>query len=366
MLDDDRMAEAWRKEAVEASAALSGAEAAKSEAALQLDVYRATANAQDASKASETIALAQRIADPTDRARMLTLIGIARLEARDAATAEQLLRPVVEHRDPSVPESVRSTAKTSLARAALDLHHYSEAKALYAELAERKEATAHDWVGLATACLSLDDRSGAAAAIERLLSLPVRDHISDSNIELMLATSAWEHGLAREALRLAQRVTETSGGSSAAHADLANLFADALIVRAERDGHLDDARRMLTDRLDAQRKALGSEHLDLATTCVAIAAIAERSGDFGLAEDMLKRAIRIREAKLGSDHPDVADATYALARLYERQGRQAESEALRQMALAIWAKGASDGPLAPTTAPTSSQLTTSQLTKKLR
>src|SRR4029077_19750932 len=60
--------------------------------------------------------------------------------------------------------------------------------------------------------------------------------------------------------------------------------------------------------------------------------------EFGEAEPLYLRALAIREKALGSEHPDVASSLICLAALYDNQGQYAKSEPLCLRALAIWEK----------------------------
>jgi Tfp pilus assembly protein PilF len=87
--------------------------------------------------------------------------------------------------------------------------------------------------------------------------------------------------------------------------------------------------------LAIQEKALGRDHLDLATSLSGLALLYVNQGRYADAEPLLQRSLAIREKALGRDHPDVATSLNNLAELYRKQGRYADAEPLYKRDLAI-------------------------------
>ena len=106
-------------------------------------------------------------------------------------------------------------------------------------------------------------------------------------------------------------------------------------IAAYRKGDLDAAEAAGTRALEAANAAMGSEHLNVATTQANLATILESRKKYGEAQALQARALAIREKQLGPDHPLVASSLNNLASLYRDQGRPAEAEPLFARALAI-------------------------------
>jgi MYXO-CTERM domain-containing protein len=72
-------------------------------------------------------------------------------------------------------------------------------------------------------------------------------------------------------------------------------------------------------------KALGLDHLDVATVLDNLAQMHESAGEYERAEQLFQRALTIREKGLGSDHPQVGIALNNLAELYVVKGDYARA-----------------------------------------
>lgn len=179
------------------------------------------------------------------------------------------------------------------------------------------------------------------------------------------------------------------------HPLLLTLLACALLVfisssaRAQADDPLAEAKRLTNQCLELQgarkydealepcqralaigEKALGSEHLDVATSLTNLAELYQAKGDYAKAEALLRRSVAIRQKALaqrlnaqcvefynagkydealepcqhalalreesfGSEHPNVATSLYNLAELYRAKGDYTKAEPLHQRSLAI-------------------------------
>ena len=106
-------------------------------------------------------------------------------------------------------------------------------------------------------------------------------------------------------------------------------------IAAYRKGDLDAAEAAGTRALEAANAAMGSEHLNVATTQANLATILEARKKYAEAQALQARALAIREKQLGPDHALVASSLNNLASLYRDQGKTAEAEPLFARALAI-------------------------------
>jgi tetratricopeptide (TPR) repeat protein len=64
-------------------------------------------------------------------------------------------------------------------------------------------------------------------------------------------------------------------------------------------------------------KALGPEHLKVATNLTNLAALYYTQGQYAKAEPVFERVLAIRERVLGPEHPEVAKSLHNLAVLYQ-------------------------------------------------
>jgi len=113
---------------------------------------------------------------------------------------------------------------------------------------------------------------------------------------------------------------------------------DKLLQNAERlfdEESYDKAEPLYKRVLAIREKALGSDHIDVATLLYDLGWIYYKQGRFPEAEQLEKRALAIREKSLGPDHVDVASSLNDLAVVYDEQARYEEAEPLYKRALAI-------------------------------
>ena len=98
-------------------------------------------------------------------------------------------------------------------------------------------------------------------------------------------------------------------------------------------GLYDDALPLLEDALTTSRRALGEDHLEVATCHESLANLYHDLGEYGQAEPLFLRALEIRQKHLGDDHPYVAASLNNLAIFYRAQGHDAQAEPLLLRAL---------------------------------
>jgi len=109
----------------------------------------------------------------------------------------------------------------------------------------------------------------------------------------------------------------------------------AEVVQLFQNGRYQEAIPKAREALGIQEKALGSEHLDVATSLNILAELYRAQGQHGEADPLFRRALGIREKVLGPEHPGVATSLNNLAALYWAQGRYGEAEPLFRRALGI-------------------------------
>ncbi|HSF23784.1 MAG TPA: CHAT domain-containing protein, partial [Blastocatellia bacterium] len=90
-------------------------------------------------------------------------------------------------------------------------------------------------------------------------------------------------------------------------------------------------------------KALGPDHAGVGTSLNNLALLYYVKGDYAKAEPLYQRALAIREKELGPDHANVASSLNNLAVLYNTRGDYAKAEPLFQRALAIGEKALGPG-----------------------
>jgi CHAT domain-containing protein/Tfp pilus assembly protein PilF len=82
-------------------------------------------------------------------------------------------------------------------------------------------------------------------------------------------------------------------------------------------------------------KALGDSHPDYATHLMGLAALYLAMGRYDQAEPLLRQALEIRKKALGDQHPAYAEGLYGLAKLYYSMGQYKKAEPLYRQSLEI-------------------------------
>ena len=103
-------------------------------------------------------------------------------------------------------------------------------------------------------------------------------------------------------------------------------------------GLYDKAILLLEDALEARRRALGSEHLQVAQSLNSLGGLLITKGEYAKAADLHREALRIRRKLLGNDHPDVARSLGNLGNALAQQGDYAGAEVAMREALVILRK----------------------------
>ncbi len=181
-------------------------------------------------------------------------------------------------------------------------------------------------------------------SIHRLVQIAARDLAGTD-------TAAWTEcavTVADAAFPLAKFETWAECERLLAHARAAmdGLASDSSLLAAGRlaekcgaylweHGEYAQAEPLFVRALAIRERALGPDHLDVATSLNELAVLYEHQGRYAEAEPLYLGAIAIREKALGPDDPDLAESLNDLAVLYQDQGRYADSEPLHLRALAI-------------------------------
>jgi tetratricopeptide (TPR) repeat protein len=100
-------------------------------------------------------------------------------------------------------------------------------------------------------------------------------------------------------------------------------------------GRYAEAEPLLERALTTAERALGLDHLDVATVLNNLANAYFYRGRYGHAQPLYERALAIRERALGPDHLDVARVLHNLASLHWFHGRYAAAEPLNERVLIV-------------------------------
>lgn len=92
---------------------------------------------------------------------------------------------------------------------------------------------------------------------------------------------------------------------------------------------------LLKQCLQIEKKCLGVEHLDIATSLRRLADLYKGQSRLGEAEPLYRESLRIYRKHLHSGHPDIANSLNNLASLCKHQSRYEEAESLYKEALHI-------------------------------
>jgi eukaryotic-like serine/threonine-protein kinase len=98
---------------------------------------------------------------------------------------------------------------------------------------------------------------------------------------------------------------------------------------------LAEAERVLREALAKQRKMVGSEHLEVATSLVGLSYLLRERGKLPEAETTAREALTIRKKLLGKQHSEVAQSLHVLAWNLYLQNKHTEAEALSREELAM-------------------------------
>ena len=96
------------------------------------------------------------------------------------------------------------------------------------------------------------------------------------------------------------------------------------------------AEALLRRALDIQRKSLGPDHPEVATSLNSLATLHHRRGDVATAESLYRQTLAIQERALGPDHPSVGYTLMNLGLLLSQRHDLAGAEPLYRRAIAIW------------------------------
>ncbi|CAK9087156.1 Nephrocystin-3 [Durusdinium trenchii] len=178
--------------------------------------------------------------------------------------------------------------------------------------------------GLAGSCeRKLEAFDAATDALQEVLRIQ----------EQRFGTDHWQTGDARRALtdlRLRQELTP----EQRALLKRADSFGSRALNLFRQD-RFNDALPLASESAAIQKRLLGTDHPDYATSLNNLALLYTAMGDSAQAEPLYQQALEIKERVLGTDHPDYATSLNNLATLYDSMGDDARAEPLMRQALEI-------------------------------
>jgi tetratricopeptide (TPR) repeat protein/CHAT domain-containing protein len=294
-----------------------------------------------AGKFSEAIPLAQRALaidekavgpDNPNVATALTWLALLYKSQGRYADAEPLYKRALAIREkalaPDHPDV--AAALNNLAALYQDQGRCADAEPIYKRaMAIREKALPPYHSDIAT---SLDH---AATMMVCFAAAPAIAQQDDAAALEKKADELFKAGKFSEAMPLAQQALaireKALGPDHLLVATSLNNLADLYQVQ----GRYADAEPLYKRALAIREKALGPDHLDVATTLNDLAGLYRNQDRYVDAELLLKQALAIFEKALGPDHPAVGTSRNNLAAIYENQGRYADAELLYKQALAI-------------------------------
>jgi eukaryotic-like serine/threonine-protein kinase len=131
--------------------------------------------------------------------------------------------------------------------------------------------------------------------------------------------------------RGAQRLQKELATQPEARADL----MEPIGVIYQRLGELDRAAPLLEEALALHRKALGRNHVEVATSLNLLADLRMELGEYDAAVDLFRQALEIRRQRLGEESVEAAESLNDLGKALQRQGRLDQAEACYRQALAM-------------------------------
>src|SRR5690348_6059061 len=105
-----------------------------------------------------------------------------------------------------------------------------------------------------------------------------------------------------------------AGSATAQESDIARAKAlDRQVTQLYREGRYGDATPVAKEQLASLEKAIGPEHIEVATGLNNLATLYIFQARYAKAEPLYRRSLAIREKVLGPEHPDVANSLSNLA-----------------------------------------------------
>jgi CHAT domain-containing protein/tetratricopeptide (TPR) repeat protein len=147
-----------------------------------------------------------------------------------------------------------------------------------------------------------------------------------------------DQGLYSEAVSLAQRLIEVQRRALGwEHPDVATSLSN-LGTYLWWEGNQAGAEPRYREALAMRRKLLGEEHPDVATSLNNLGALLQFENDYAGAEPFYRESLAMRRNLLGDGHLDVAESLNNLAALLQDKGDYADAEPLQREALAMCRK----------------------------
>ncbi|MHC4698115.1 MAG: tetratricopeptide repeat protein [Planctomycetota bacterium] len=165
------------------------------------------------------------------------------------------------------------------------------------------------------------------------------EHVSDFLWDLFRTadpkTGRGEEVTVREALDEAEgRIEEAFREQPDVAATLHTVAGHTYLVL----GDYDATERHYRAALEARKRELGDEHLDVAAAIENLAVLSDHRGDFAGAEQLAREDLAMRRRLLEPDHPLVLSSMASLASVLPKLGNFAEAEAILRDALNIQRK----------------------------
>ena len=250
----------------------------------------------------------------------------ARLEAAEAATANQFLQDMLRAVDPSKALGREVSVRYILDEAAQNIDA--------GELSDQPEVEASVRMALGETYFALGLYNEAETHLQTAINL---------RTELL----GPEHPSTLLANRALARLLRVTGRFSRAEALLRETAAAQRRVLGEDNpetlattselalalwgpGRYAEAEPLHRRVLEIQRRTLGNNHIDTLKSTGYLGAVCRALGEFDEAERLLSRAVEACRRVLGGDHPCTAEALNELGLLREQQGNFAQAEALFQ------------------------------------
>jgi serine/threonine protein kinase/Tfp pilus assembly protein PilF len=103
-------------------------------------------------------------------------------------------------------------------------------------------------------------------------------------------------------------------------------------------GLYDKALPLLQESLEAERRTLGGQNLEVARSLTSLANVVNDKGDYARAESLYREALAMKTRLLGKESPEVAELQNGLALVLDERGQYPEAEALLRATLATQKK----------------------------
>jgi tetratricopeptide (TPR) repeat protein len=143
----------------------------------------------------------------------------------------------------------------------------------------------------------------------------------------------WQTADARRRFRTLEQIVVLPAGAQRELTDAFKLSAE--FAQNPHHGSSPEVRSQLKRALDIQRRRLGEEHPDVASTMTHLGVLLDVSGKHGEAQPLYEKALAVRRRALGDDHPETAEGYHCVAENLKVQGQSVKAQRYYEKALAI-------------------------------